>query len=208
MALLLAVLPWASAFADEALKEATAALVIVDIQNFYFEGGSLPLTGSVEAGLNAKRLLERFRALKLAIIHVRHVPEGVEMKGNAPSDPPYAIHACVTPAPGEKVVTKQHVNSFLGTDFGETLTRLSVRRIILAGMQTHMCLEAAARAASDLGYQVIVVHDACATRPLSFGGVDVPAAHVHAATLATLNRSYGQVLSTEETLALFPLSER
>ena len=27
------------------------ALVIIDIQNFYFEGGKVPLTGSVEASL-------------------------------------------------------------------------------------------------------------------------------------------------------------
>ena len=34
------------------------------------------------------------------------------------------------------------------------------------------------------GFEVTVVHDACATRPLEFGGQKVPAAQVHAAALA------------------------
>ena len=53
------------------------ALLIVDIQNFYFEGGLVPLTGSVEAGAQARRVLEAFRAKRLPVIHVRHVPAKV-----------------------------------------------------------------------------------------------------------------------------------
>ena len=64
-------------------------------------------------------------------------------------------------------------------------------------MQTQMCVEAAVRAAHDFGYQVILLHDACATRNLKFGDREVSAADVHASTLATL-KSYAEVLSVEE----------
>ena len=46
---------------EAAMKAPTTALLVIDIQNFYFEGGSLPLTGPVEAAKQARRVLDRFR---------------------------------------------------------------------------------------------------------------------------------------------------
>jgi nicotinamidase-related amidase len=37
------------------------ALLIVDIQNDYFEGGAMTLAGSLEASEKAKQILEKFR---------------------------------------------------------------------------------------------------------------------------------------------------
>jgi nicotinamidase-related amidase len=71
-------------------------------------------------------------------------------------------------------------------------------------MQTQMCVEAATRAAADLGFQVTVVHDACASRPLAFGGLEVPAAQVHAAALAAMKGTYAAVVSTDELLGALP----
>jgi nicotinamidase-related amidase len=71
---------------------------------------------------------------------------------------------------------------------------------VIAGMQTHMCVEAAVRAAADLGYEVTVVADACATRDVQHGGRTVAAADVHAATLATL-AAYATVTDTASLLA-------
>ena len=53
-------------------------------------------------------------------------------------------------------------------------------------MQTQMCLEGATRAASDYGFECIVVSDACATRDLKFGDKTVKAEDVQTAVLATL----------------------
>jgi len=44
------------------------------------------------------------------------------------------------------------------------------------------------------------VHDACATRPLEFGGRTVPADMVHAAALAAIKGTYGRVISVAELL--------
>ena len=61
-----------------------------------------------------------------------------------------------------------------------------------------MCIDATARAAADLGFDVIVAADACAAPDLEFGGVAVRAAAVNAAFLAALADSYGDVVSTDE----------
>ncbi len=63
---------------------------------------------------------------------------------------------------------------------------------------THMCVDAAVRAASDFGYKVKVIHDACATLDLEFNGVKVPAGHVHATLMAAFEFAYAQVISTED----------
>jgi len=52
---------------------------------------------------------------------------------------------------------------------------------------------------ADLGYPIRLAADACATRALAYGEMQVPAQHVQAAFLAAL-KSYGQVLGTEEIL--------
>jgi len=101
------------------------------------------------------------------------------------------------------VVMKDDVNAFLGTDLQARLQAGGIRRVVLCGMQTHMCLEAAARAAHDLGYEVVVVGDACATRDLKYGDTVVPAAQVQASTLATLDRNYARVVDTTAAVAEF-----
>ncbi len=66
---------------------------------------------------------------------------------------------------------------------------------------SHMCVGATARAATDVGYDTIIVHDACATMGLEFGGVKVPAEHVHAANMAALAFAHGKVIFTSEVVA-------
>jgi nicotinamidase-related amidase len=170
------------------------ALVIIDIQNFYFEGGQLPLTNPVEAAAEARRVLDRYRSLHLPVIHVRHMP------AKGPANDQYLIHASVTPLPGEKVIIKHYANAFRDTELLDYLKQAGIRKLVICGMQTQMCVEATARAAADLGFDVTVVADACATRPLEYGGTSVPAAQVHAAALATLKGTYAKVVTTDELL--------
>lgn len=166
------------------------ALVIIDIQDFYFPGGALPLAAPEAASANAAKLLAQARAGSTAVVHVGH---------NAKAG--RGFHADVAPQDGEIVLMKDEVNAFLKTNLQTILNSAGFKRLVICGMQTHMCVEAAARAAHDLGYEVLVVGDACATRDLKFGDTTVPAAQVHAATLATLDGTYAKVVSVDDALA-------
>ncbi len=160
------------------------ALLIVDIQNFYFPGDGPGLVNAETASLKAKEILEIFREKNQLVVHVRHK-----------SDKGFDIHINVEPLSGEKVITKEEVNSFQNTDLLEYLKSNNISRIVIIGMQTHMCLEAAVRAAHDFGFECIVVHEACATRDLKFNGKIVIAEDVHASTLATIaGGGYGKVI--------------
>jgi nicotinamidase-related amidase len=181
-----------------------ATLLLIDVQNFYFPGGKLPLTGPIEASLKARALLEAFRARGWPVVHVLHLGKGQAAPSPDAGDEASRAHPNVMPRPGEPVIGKRAANAFRDTELLATLRRLGTTRLVVAGMQTHMCVEAATRAAADLGFEVTVVHDACATRPLAFGGVEVPAAQVHAGALAAMSGAYARVVSTEELLASLP----
>ncbi|MDJ0766511.1 MAG: cysteine hydrolase family protein [Myxococcota bacterium] len=170
-------------------NEVKTALLLIDIQQFYFTGGGLPLHHPRRASLNAKRLIDKFRQERGLIIHVGHVA-----KSGA------GFHPDVAPKPGEPVVMKKEVSAFNGTDLLKLLKDRGIKRLVICGMQTHMCIEAAVRAAHDLGFECVVIHDACATRSLTFQGRTISAQDVHAATLSTLNKTYAEVLDTEAFL--------
>ena len=170
-------------------EEPTTALLIIDIQDFYFPGGKSELVNPEAASANAAKVLAAFRAAGNPVVHVRHEFE-----------PGGSIHASVAPVEGEKVFTKTEVSCFNGTKVLAYLEETGVEKLVIVGMQTHMCLEAATRAAHDLGFECVVVADACATRDLKYGDRTVPAADVHASTLATLNRTYANVVDTQEFL--------
>lgn len=165
------------------------ALLIVDIQEFYFETGRGPLEGSIEASLVAKKVLDVFREKGLPVIHVMHYSGG-------------KIHENVEPLEGEKVIVKKFVNAFRETDLLAHLQEKGIKKLVLMGMMTHMCLEAATRAAADYGFSCTVIHDACATRDIRFAGKTVKARDVHLATLSALT-AYGKIVSAEEFLEEF-----
>jgi nicotinamidase-related amidase len=177
------------------------ALLLIDIQNEYFPGGKNPLEAPEAAAAQARRLLEHFRQAGLPLLHIQHVANRLGATTFLPGTPGVEIHPAVAPLPGESVIQKHYPNSFRQTPLLERLQSLGVERLLICGMMTHMCVHAAGRAAADLGFEVIVAHDACATRPLTFNGQDVPAAQVQAAFLAALSGYYGQVLSVDEALA-------
>lgn len=177
------------------------ALLIVDIQNDYFPGGAMTLVGSEAAAQRAAALLAEFRDHRLPVIHVRHLSNRPGATFFVPDTPGAEIHAAVAPAAGETVVTKHFPNAFRETTLAEVLAATGVRNLTVAGMMTHMCVDATVRAAADAGFNCTLAHDACATRDLGFGDTQVPAAQVQAAFLAALNGSYANVCTTDEAIA-------
>jgi nicotinamidase-related amidase len=174
------------------------ALVIIDIQNDYFHGGKMELEGADATASNAARALEQFRSKRLPIVHVRHLSTRPGATFFIPGTAGAEIHQRVRPNAGERVIEKNFPNSFRATDLDQVLKASGAKELVVAGMMTHMCVDASVRQAADLGYKVTLLGDACATRAQSFGGESVPAKQVHAAFLAALNGFYAKVIPTHE----------
>lgn len=177
------------------------ALLIVDIQNDYFPGGKHPLVNPLEAAQRAYMILQCFREQGGYHVHIQHVSKKPDATFFLSGDHGTDIHDSVAHFEGEPIVYKHEPNAFLNTNLLELLRGWEIERVVITGMMTHMCVDATARAASDLGFQVILAADACATRDLNYGDTTIPADMVHKAFLVAL-KSYGKVMKSEEIIVL------
>lgn len=177
------------------------ALIVVDIQNDYFPAGKWPLVGVEAAADNAARLIAEFRSRGDLVVHIRHEFPSADAPFFVPGSEGAQLHAKVLNRAEEPVVLKHYINSFRETELEAILDAHGIDSLVVVGNMSHMCVDGITRAAVDLGYPVSVIHDACASRDLTFGDVTVPAAQVHAAFMAALAFGYAEVISTDQYLA-------
>jgi len=174
---------------QENLSKQTA-LLIVDIQDYYFPGGGNPLAEPEAAAGKAAELLTYFRKNKELVVFVKHA-----FRKDT------TINKIVAPKEGEKVVTKHEINAYLNTDLLNYLQKNGIKKVVICGMMTHMCVEAASRASADYGFEVVVIGDACATKDLLFNNYTVKAKDVHLSTFASIDGYYGKVMTVNEFLS-------
>lgn len=179
---------------------AAPATIVVDLQNDYLTNGRMPLQGIDAAIDNAARVVAAAREKGEQVIFIRHEFAGPDAPFFAPGSDGAAIVPALAPRPGEVVIVKNYPNSFLKTDLQDWLDRDGTRDLVVVGAMSHMCIDATVRAASDLGYAVTLVQDACACPDVSYGDMTVPAAQVHATLMGALGFAYANVVSTEDHL--------
>lgn len=179
----------------------STALIIVDIQNDYFPNGKMELVNTDKAANNAAKVLESFRQKENNnIFHIQHIAADSALGFFLPDTEGIEINEAVLPLENETVITKNFPNSFVQTELHNKLQDNNVTKVVVVGMMTHMCIDATVRAAVDLGYETTLIEDACATRELSYDGINVPAEQVHYAFIGALESMYAKVTSTENFL--------
>ncbi|PIE15610.1 MAG: cysteine hydrolase [Rhodobacterales bacterium] len=172
------------------------ALLIIDMQNDYFEGGKYTLQNIAQAAANAAGILAAFRKRGGAVFHIRHEILRKPAPFFEPGTEGAEIYGLLRPVRNETVITKNFPNSFRDTALHGQLQDLAVKELVITGAMSHYCIDATTRAAVDLGYVCKVAHDACATRDLAFNGISVTAEQVHAGFMAALSMGYASVLPT------------
>lgn len=177
---------------------ASRAVIVVDLQNEYLPSGKLPLTGIEEAVATAAWVIGEARASGEPVIHVRHECATADSPIFTPGTANVEIIAAVQPQEPETVIVKHYPNSFRETGLQALLAEQGIKEVVVVGAMSHMCIDATARAAADLGYAVTVVADACATRDLEFAGTTVAAPDVHAAFMSALAFGYANVVAAAD----------
>lgn len=94
--------------------------------------------------------------------------------------------------PEDIAITKHRVGAFLGTALDAELRKRGVTQIFLTGIATGSGVEAAARSAYDLGYNVVLVTDAMTDRD----------AEVHRHSVERVFPRLGETTTTAEALRL------
>nr|WP_211186913.1 cysteine hydrolase family protein [Achromobacter sp. Bel] len=191
----------AGAAAPASIDASSTALLVIDFQNEYFSG-KLPIPAGKTALGNAQRLIAHADKAGIPVYHVQHVtPAGSPVF--ADQSPTGEFHAELQPGAKHHVVRKSSVSVFPTTDLDQQLKAAGVKTLVITGLMTHACVAGAARDAVPLGYGVIVAEDACATRDLDRAdGSVVGHDSLHRAALASIDDTFGDVLTTEQVLKL------
>ncbi|MCV6624147.1 MAG: cysteine hydrolase [Cellvibrionaceae bacterium] len=176
------------------------ALIVIDIQNDYFQGGKWPLKNMESSAKNAALVIDWARDRGDLVLHVQHVSTDQGSPFFLANSTGAEIHSSVQPGESETVIVKHQINSFLDTDLASMLKLHGVESLTILGSMSHMCIDAAVRAASDLGYPVTVIEDACSTHDIEFGGRVVKAEDVHAAFMFALSFAYADVITVSDFL--------
>jgi nicotinamidase-related amidase len=166
------------------LDPAKTALVVVDMQNDFchprgvFADGTWSIAAFTAAIEPNARLIARARAAGAAVIFTRILSE----TGASPHDAPNRIAprlgfkrkrpAIVAgswggdivdelqPLPGEAIIDKAGLSSFVDTDLDRVLKAKAIETVIITGVVTYACVLATAFGARDHGYNVLMVKDA------------------------------------------------
>ncbi len=175
-----------------------SALIMVDCQNTY-RRGVMQLTNVESAIIEAQKLLQMARDLKVPIIHIQH-DAGVGTPYDVTAEIGQ-ISAEVAPKNGENVITKNYPNAFIATPLEAQLKALDIESLVLAGFMTHMCINSTARGAFNLGFKPTVVASACATRSLvGVNGKTVDAQTMHDSALAAVRDLFAVVVDDVASL--------
>ena len=185
----------------------SAVLISIDVQ----QGFDLQPYGprnNPDMETHALALLAAWRAARRPVVVVRHdsVQPGSPL---TPGTPGNALKLGFEPHPGEPLITK-HVNSaFIGTDLETRLRAAGVRQVVLFGITTDMCVSTTARMAANLGFDLVVVGDACHTwSQHAPDGALLDGETIHRAHLTTLNSEFGRVVRTAQVIeALSPAAQ-
>jgi nicotinamidase-related amidase len=169
---------------------ADAVLLIVDAQRVVVDPHENADDGpAVETNIAA--LIAAWRAEGLPLAHV----------DRPPSDPTASSALAASPLDGEIVIVRAATSAFVGAELEARLDELGATTLVLCGALATHALEASARHAADLGYQLFVVADAClAADAVDLRGRLWPAEDVRALALAHLNGETATIVDAATAL--------
>ena len=176
------------------------ALVLVDFQRAFVEPGfHTSLTDAPAAWLRAESLLAAFEDARLPTVVTRPAPPAPP-RGRAMArwwktflleSSPESELCDPRLASADLCLTKEHYSAFLHTGLSSWLRERGVETVVIAGVMTHICVDSTARDAFQLGFDVVVVSDACASKHRE----------LHNASLLTLSHAVARVASSPDVTA-------
>ncbi|MGW4619605.1 isochorismatase family protein [Streptomyces sp. NPDC004592] len=139
--------------ASLALDPARTALVLVDLMERIVALPLEPRKGT-EVLAAAEELAGVFRSAGAPVVLIR-----VERPSVAEQPPGSGLVPGLL-RDGDVEVVKRTIGGFQGTDLDERLRERGIRTLVFGGIATNLGVESTARAAADLGYELVFVEDA------------------------------------------------
>ena len=126
-------------------------LLVVDIQKGITDERLYQLESFIA---NVTTIIDKARENHVEVIYVQH--DDGPGTGFSVGDADYEIADQVSPAPGEKIYTKEVNSAFSNKELDQYLKDLGENTVMIIGLQTNFCIDATIKSAFDRGYKVIV----------------------------------------------------
>ena len=177
------------------------ALILIDWQQGFedhdYWGGN---RNNPRAEINAKALLSHWRDNAWPVFHVIHNSQDPEslLRTEKPSG---QFLTELKPLGGEPVIIKNVNSGFIGTNLETQLRSAKINDLVICGLTTNHCVSTTTRMAGNLGFNVTLAGDACATFDRQGGdGTTYPAQMVHDISLANIHDEFCLVMDTDAIL--------
>lgn len=169
----------------------STALLVVDMQ----DGVVSKAHARAAVVANVARLVEQARRVGIPVIWVQHADERLHRGSDA-----WRIVPELVPREGEPLIEKHYGDSFEDTALEDTLARLRIGRLFVAGAQTDACIRSTLHGAFVRGYDTTLVGDAHTTDDHSAWGAPAPEkVIVHTNLYWTYQTAPGRKAGTVET---------
>ncbi len=155
------------------LEKSTTALIIIDLQEGILEPEPVPF-GRDQIVHRAASLGDVFaQAGSLIVLTVTDFASGYADAPQGIADSPWQLPEEGLPANFAKLlleidtlpagvrITKRQMNAFFSTELDLQLRRRGCKTVVICGVATNLGVEATARAAFELNYNVVIASDAC-----------------------------------------------
>ncbi|GAB1433077.1 cysteine hydrolase family protein [Spirochaetota bacterium] len=139
---------------DEARKAENGALLVIDVQKGLF-AKIAPVFREKELLDNINGLIGRARGLGALVVFIQHCNPSFLAEGSEG----WQLHPALGIGPGDLYIKKKHSNAFKDTVLAAELERLEINTIVVAGLVTHGCVQAACLEGKKLGYRVVLISD-------------------------------------------------
>jgi nicotinamidase-related amidase len=178
------------------------ALLVIDVQNEYVDGGLRieypPVQGSLAA---IGRAIDAAHARRVPVLVVQNTaPEGSPIF--ARDSPGWALHPVVAARPHDHWIEKRLPSAYAGTDLAAWLEAHGIDTLTVCGYMTHNCVDSTVKHALHAGTPVEVLHDAIGSVSYANQAGEASAEQIHRAFCVVMQSRFAAVLETDAWIAL------
>jgi nicotinamidase-related amidase len=178
-------------------KAPRRALVVIDVQMEYFNGGLLIEYPPVAQTLpNIARAMDAARAAGIPTVVVQHSESAaapVFAKGSAT----WALHEAVASRPRDHYIEKAWPSVYTGTDFASWLEQHGIDTLTVIGYMTHNCDASTIFEATHRGLHVEFLQDATGALPYANEAGSASAEEIHRVFSVVFHSRFAAAGSTD-----------
>ncbi|WP_214483951.1 cysteine hydrolase family protein [Bacillus sp. SM2101] len=137
-----------------------SALLIIDVQNGMFSQKD-PVYKASYLLNTLKQLILRARSKSVPIIYIQH--NGREGHPLELGTHGWEIHSAIKPMATDEIIQKTTPDSFFHTSLAEKLAENKINHLVIAGIQSDICVDTTCRRAFSMGFDITLVSDGHST---------------------------------------------